>query len=310
MQRLSGSMLTRCGFIVRILCLVCWLGAHGAAPGLAQPAPDAPEPALALREQFKLQGEQLRSNAFGRPLVLQSTETEQGLRGDIYAVLAFPFRTVSSTLKQPQAWCEVMILHINTKYCHAVRGPSGSVLKVNIGRKTPQELAQAERVSFNYSVTRASVDYFEVLLDAKDGPLGTSDYRIRMEAVSLPGRQTFLHLSYSYSANLAARLAMQAYLATVGADKVGFTVLNKAADGAPVLIQGVRGVVERNTMRYYLAIDSYLQSRQLKPAAQFEGSLRYWFTAVEQYPRQLHEMDLPTYLEMKRAEHLRQQTLH
>lgn len=33
-------------------------------------------------------------------------------------------------------------------------------------------------------------------------------------------------------------------------------------------------------------------------------------TAVERYPRQLHEMDRGAYLEMKHAEHLRQQTVH
>ena len=48
---------------------------------------------------------------------------------------------------------------------------------------------------------------FEVLLDAKDGPLGTRDDRIRREAMSLPQNRTFLHLTHSYSANFAARLA-------------------------------------------------------------------------------------------------------
>jgi hypothetical protein len=37
--------------------------------------------------------------------------------------------------------------------------------------------------------------------------------------------------------------------------------------------------------------------------------LQSWFTAVEHYPRQLHEMDRPQYLEMKRSEYQRQQTL-
>jgi hypothetical protein len=35
--------------------------------------------------------------------------------------------------------------------------------------------------------------------------------------------------------------------------------------------------------------------------------LRTWFAAVEQYPRQLHEMDLQTYLAMKQVEYARQQ---
>jgi hypothetical protein len=251
----------------------------------------------------------LQTNAFQRPLVLLSSETGQGMRGDIYAKMAFPFAAVSAALKSPDQWCEVMILHINTKYCHAVLEPAGTVLTVNIGTKTPQELAQAARVKFNFNLRESTPQYFEVLLDAKNGPLGTSDYRIRMEAVALPKNKTFLHLTYSYSANMAAKLAMQAYLATVGADKVGFTVVSTSADGKPVFVDGVRGLVERNTMRYYLAIDSFMQARPAPASAQLDQRLQVWFASVEKYPLQLHEMDLRAYLEMKHAEVLRQQTV-
>lgn len=105
-------------------------------------------------------------------------------------------------------------------------------------------------------------------------------------------------------------VAMQTYLATIGRDKVGFTVVGKQADGQPEYIGGVRGVVERNTMRYYLAIDTFLGTARAAPAARFEKSLQAWFTAVERYPRQLHEMDRDEYLDMKRAEYLRQQTVY
>jgi hypothetical protein len=51
-----------------------------------------------------------------------------------------------------------------------------------------------------------------------------------------------------------ARMAMQAYLLTAGRDKIGFSITSKKADGPPTYIAGVRGAVERNAMRYYLAI--------------------------------------------------------
>ena len=146
------------------------------------------------------------------------------------------------------------------------------------------------------------------MLTAKDGPLGTSDYLIRLEAVAIPNDKTFLHLTYSYSANFAGRLAMQAYLLTGGSGKVGFTVVGALPNGQPEFIGGVRGVVERNTMRYYLAIDSFLEFARADPATQFEQRLQSWFTAVERYPRQLHEVDRGEYLVMKRAEYLRQQS--
>lgn len=268
-----------------------------------------PDPALPLHAKYAALEQQLRQNQFKRPLVLDSSETPSRLKGDIYAVVDYPSAAVSAGLNDPDNWCDIMLLHINTKYCRAVTGPSGTTLKVNIGKKTPEELAHAPRVEFKYSVGAATPEYLEIMLNAKNGPLGTSDYRITLKAVPLPNAKTFLHLSYSYSFNFAGRLAMKTYLGTIGRNKVGFTVTGNGSDGQPHYIRGVRGVVERNTMRYYLAIDSFLGAAKAAPAAQLEHRLQNWFTAVEHYPRQLHEMDRSEYLEMKRAEHVRQQTL-
>lgn len=265
------------------------------------------EAATTLHSQYSHLRERLAQSVFQQPLVLLSHETEHGLQGDIYAEMAYPFDVVSAALLQPEQWCEVMILHINTKYCQAVSAPTGTRLNVNIGTKGPQALGQSARVGFRFSVPKATADYFLVLLNAAEGPFGTSDYHIRLEAIAIPQQRTFLHLTYAYSVNLLGRLAMRTYLATVGADKVGFTLVDGSADAAPMLIGGVRGLVERNTMRYYLAIDSYFQAAPGAPAAQLEQRLQSWFSATETYPRQLHETDRAAYLEMKHAEYQRQQ---
>ena len=140
--------------------------------------------------------------------------------------------------------------------------------------------------------------------------MGTSGYRISLEAVPLPNAKTFLHLTYSYAVNFSGRLAMQTYLGTIGAGKVGFSVVGRQDNGQPDYIGGVRGLMERNTMRYYLAIDAFLDAANAAPAARSEKRLQNWFTATERYPRQLHEMDRAPYIEMKRAEVLRQQNVH
>lgn len=267
-------------------------------------------PASALLGDYTRLTPALTNNAFGQPMVLQSTESATGLSGNIYAVVPYPFAAVMTEMKSADHWCDVMILHINTKYCHAVAGPQGTRLLVNIGKKTPQAMADASRLVFRYNETRTFKNYFAITLAAKDGPLGTSNYRIRLEVVELPDKQSFVHLTYAYSVGFAGRLAMQTYLATVGAGKVGFSRLAGGADGETDYVSGVRGVVERNTMRYYLAIDSFLASRREAPAAQLEHRLQSWFNAVERYPRQLHDVDRSDYLAMKRTEVLRQQTLY
>jgi len=293
-----------------------WKGALRCLAGLAfachfGSALALPEPAsaTALRGQYTRLQQPLQNNPFGRPLVLQSTESANGLTGDIYAVVPYPFAAVSTGMRSPDHWCDVMILHINTKYCHAVAGPQGTTLRVNIGKKTPQAITEAARVEFRYSETTSTPSYFAITLSAKDGPLGTSNYRIRLEAVELADNRSFLHLTYAYNVGFSGRLAMQAYLATLGADKVGFTQIGTGSGGPPNFVAGVRGVVERNTMRYYLAIDSFLASQREPPAARLEQRLQAWFSAVERYPRQLHEVERSDYLAMKRAEVLRQQTV-
>jgi hypothetical protein len=142
----------------------------------------------------------------------------------------------------------------------------------------------------------------QVALNAPEGPFGTTDYRIRFEAAPLDSNRTFLHLAYSYTLRSAARMGMSMYLSTTGRDKVGFSVASRTPDGRPVYVGGVRGVVERNTMRYYLAVEAYLGTLDAPVAERMEKRLRAFHAALERYPRQLHELELAEYLDIKRRD--------
>lgn len=261
-----------------------------------------------LRQRHAQLREQLSNSAFGHALHIDSAESHDSLKGDVYAVLDHPFTTVRDALAEPAGWCDVLILPFNTKHCQAVGQEQGAALVVRIGRKWDQPVDQAYRLEFAYRNVAATREYFESRLNAPEGPIGTRDYRITVSAVPIPGGRTFMHLSYSYGFGFTGRLAMQAYLATVGADKIGFSVVGRDGGGQPQFIGGVRGAVERNAMRYYLAIDAYLDSLAAPPQQQAEQRIQRWFSATERYPRQLHEMDRGTYVQMKRSEVERQQT--
>ncbi|MBC7609179.1 MAG: hypothetical protein H7228_06310 [Polaromonas sp.] len=259
----------------------------------------------ALLEKHAALTGQLAQNAFGRPLVIESFEGNSAVNGNAYAVLDSPFSNVSAAFKSPNRWCEVMILHINTKYCRANSDAIPSLLKVNIGKKTPQDLNDAFALEFSMRLTSPSANHLAVQLNAEKGPLGTSNYRIELQAVPLPDGKTFMHLRYSYGYGMLGRMAMQGYLATIASGKVGFTTLT--AGKKPVYVSGMRGTVERNTMRYYLAIEAYLASLAKPQPQQLNARLEHWFDATEQYPLQLHEMDKTSYLTMKKTEYQRQQ---
>ena len=267
-------------------------------------AQESTQTANAMLEKHAELKSSLAQNQYRRPLFLESAETADTVSSTAYAVLDSPFSAVSETFKKPDHWCDVLILHINTKYCQATTNTSPSTLAVNIGKKTPQTLSESFLLEFSYRVISSSPDYLAVRLHADKGPLSTTDYQMVLQAVPLPEGKTFINLRYSYGYGLAGRLAMQAYLATIGRDKVGFSKLSQEPSSS--FVGGMRGTVERNTMRYFLAIEAYLASLKQPSAQQFNSRIQYWFDATEQYSRQLHEVDRSDYIQMKKDEYLRQ----
>lgn len=262
--------------------------------------------ATALRADYERLQPKLQKNAFHRPLYIESKESSNELEGDIYALVSQPFAVVSGALNDPSGkptnWCEVMILHLNVKYCRARQNAAGSTLTLNLGRKMEQPLEDTHPVEFNYRVLASENNYFATSLSAPQGPLSTHDYRIILQAMPADNDQTFIHLTYAYGFGMSGRIAMKGYLSTIGRGKIGFTPVGTRADGKPEYISGVRGVVERNAMRYYVAIDSFLHATGKD---QFEKRLKACIETLEQYAKQLHEVDRNTYLKMKLHEHKR-----
>ncbi len=263
--------------------------------------------AAALRARFATFGNKLATSQFKRPLYLDSAQSSTALRGDVFALIDYPFAEVDAVFNGPARWCDVLILHINTKFCAASTTAAGTVLAVNIGKKTEEPLPSTTRVEFDFRVAATAPDYLAVELHAEEGPLSTSNYRILLEAAAADAGKTVIHLTYSYAFGTAGRMAMQVYLATAGRGKVGFTITGTRPDGQPDYIGGVRGVVERNTMRYFLAIDAYLSALAVPASERLEKRLQTWYDATEAHARQLHDVERDAFLQMKRREYRRQQ---
>jgi 1-acyl-sn-glycerol-3-phosphate acyltransferase len=274
-----------------------------------------PEPASAvqalqaagLQARYAALGPQLRSNQFQGPLYLDSVETTRSSQGDVYAVVDHPLAKVSGALSSAANWCDILILHLNVKYCRGEAGRDGTRLDVRLGRKFDEPLEKATKLVFAWRVVAATPEYLDVELDAPTGPFGTRDYRILLEAVAVDPARTFIHMGYAFGYDGLGQVAMSTYLATIGRDKVGFTTTVPADGERPRHVGGTRGLAERNTMRYYLAIDAFLDALSAPPAEQLEQRISAWFAATEKYPLQLREVDRDSYLAMKRSEYRRQQ---
>jgi hypothetical protein len=286
--------------------LLCLVLAFSACRSEAAPA--EAHSATSLRALHDSMAQALQHNDFGRPLVLRSSDSDSdsGLQGEVYAELAYPFEAMSKALINPASWCELMLVHLNNRQCRLARDSQGPVLLLSVVRKYDQAPEQAMRLVLEFRVLQASADFLEVELRSAQGPMGTSNYRIVLQATALQPALSFSHFAYSYDSNAFARMATQVFLSTFGSGKVGFTVTGRHPDGTPEYIAGTRGLMERNAMRYFLAIDAYLSALSLAPAEQFEKRLDHWFSATEHYPRQLHDLDRGSYLELKRADQLRE----
>jgi hypothetical protein len=262
-------------------------GAESAAQGSAQ----------ALRARHDQLRDRLEHNPFGQPLVLISHEGDGVVQGDVYGIVEHPFSRVSEELRDPANWCHVLILPYNVKRCTS---KGGTDLTLYVGKKSHDPIDRAFRLDFRFNPVATSPDYLQRTLKAPEGPLGTRNYAITLEAAPLDERHSFIHLSYSYEYGTVSRLAMDVYLSTTGSSKVGFSTVSEG--GQVQLVKGMRGVMERNTMRYFLAIEADLDSLAAPPAQQLEARLNAWYEMSEKYRRQLWEMGRKEYLDMKRAE--------
>ncbi len=292
--------------LLLLFALLLGLRAQGAPAQMAEP-PATTSAGAALRERFAALRSQPEANPFGMPLFLQAQETENRVQGDVYALIDLPYREARPALERIDDWCRILTLHINVKYCRPTDGNARQALTVGVAPKYEQTLSSVNWVRFAFQTAAAGDEYLQIVLRAPSGPFGTSDYRMSVELVPFEGR-SLLHLSYGYSYGVTASMAMQTYLATLGRNKVGFSVVGRQADGQPIYVNGMRGVIERNVMRYYFAFDAYLAAQRRPPPDRLLKSLQEWFDATERHPRQLREVTRNEYFDMKLREFERQQT--
>ena len=104
-----------------------------------------------------------------------------------------------------------------------------------------------------------------------------------------------------------AKLALDGYLATIGRHKVGFTVTDYDELSNPVYVKGLQGIVERNSMRYFIAIRSFLDTSYLN-SEQWDKRVQHWYQLAKGFDRQFIEIREREYIETKRKEFMIRET--
>lgn len=251
----------------------------------------------------------LETSSFGLPLFLESAELDDRVHVDVYGIFEYPFSSVANVLKVPANWCDIVSLHPNVKGCTYREPPGAGLLTFYIGRKTYQPPEDTRQVIYHYRNVDKQHGYLDIILNADAGPFGTKDHRMRFEALPLDGGRTFVHVSYAYSDSVALRLAAKVYFATLGRGKVGFTVTGTDENGKPVYVGGPRGAIERNAVRYYFAIQSFMKTLRYPEKSRFSMRISEWYDLTTRYRKQLFDLDRKEYLASKTREHKNQVTL-
>jgi hypothetical protein len=247
----------------------------------------------------------LETSSFGLPIFLESFERADRVNVDVYGIFDYPFSSVVNVLNVPANWCDIVSLHPNVKACTYMELPGTWLLTFYIGRRFYQPPEDARQVLFHFRNVSQQQGYLDIILSADAGPFGTKDHSMRFEALPLGGR-TFVHVSYAYSDSAALRFAGRVYFTTLGRGKVGFTVTGTDGNSMPVYIGGSRGAIERNAVRYYFAIQSFMNTLRYPEESRFSMRTIKWYDLTSRYRKQLFDLEKKDYVDFKAKEHMNQ----
>jgi hypothetical protein len=95
----------------------------------------------------------------------------------------------------------------------------------------------------------------------------------------------------------------------LGRGRAGFTVTGIDGSGNPIYIGGQRGAIERNVVRYYLAIQSFMDTLHSPEEGRLTMRLSKWYDYTGRFKKQLFEMEKKDYVEIKTEEYKNQMVL-
>lgn len=258
-----------------------------------------------LMDYYQQLKSELANTLPGTNISLTSSIHDRVHVAEVNSLLQTPFDKISSALSQVNNWCDIMPLHFNIKACTYQIKADNQTITIYSGRKIYQAPEDSYKMTYQFVVLNQDESQLSLRLIADRGPLSTSDYLIELFAIPVD-EGTLLHIHTSYRSSFLSSTLTRLYLSTLGRNKVGFSLVQEDGEFHPV--QGMKGVIERNVMRYHLAIKSFLGTQSPSIDSQLEARLASWFAQNNHYS-QLYEMDESDYLKIKRKEWSNQQKL-
>jgi len=269
---------------------------------------------LALADSRLFLNQYFQFSAFTKPidknlaLRIQSHEQDRRLRVNVYGFVDYPYSQVADVLASPAAMCDFLILNMNVKACTYQQGERRANMTIYVAGKKYAPLYRTMKIKPYFELQKRNRSYLKVLMTSPKGSWGIKKYSVLVEASPYKNR-TLVRFSSNYESSRLNKAATSVYLKTFARKKVGFTVVGQNQLGQPEYVRGMQGVIERNAVRSYLALQAYLETAGVVTNQRLKSRLRLWFELTDTYSRQLHEMDWQSYLHNKQREYQNQARL-
>ena len=252
-----------------------------------------------IQKYEKIRAE-LANTTFGVPIHIETFSPHRKIHCHVYGIIDQKFQPFSSVMLNPKNWCEILLLHTNIKSSVMKTDKNNGVsLTIYCGRKFYQPPEDTYSLDLKYDVLDEKRDYFHLRLSGEKGPFHTRNYRINLDAAPLSEQQSVIHLSYEYDSGITMKNALKLYYATLGRKKVGFSVVGRNKQGNPIFVKGNQGLIERNSVRFYFAIQAFMETYGFQDDVRFNKRIHRWYDLVRQCPRQLYELPEKEYIENK-----------
>ena len=259
-------------------------------------------PALrAAYGEFRQQYQQLAPDI---PISIHSVRSGARIRTEVFGTVDGPFPEVAQVLERPQGYCEFLPPLFNLKACVHYRKEKQSIIRFYVGGKRYSSLFGTIRILSDLRRLANGGDYLHVQLATVNSKTRRHGYSVDIEIAPM-GRKTLARVYTDFNPDRFTRLAVAAYLHTVGGNKIGFTHV-AGPDEKRDYVRGMTGIIERNTVRAFMAMQAYLDTLTVAPEHRYDARLRRWFDLTERFPQQLHELSRAEYLSGKRRERAEQ----
>ena len=235
------------------------------------------------------------------PIYLKTVQKEKVLNVSLMGKIPFKFSDVSAVLAKPGSYCDFLPLLFNVKTCVITELNPVTRIKFYVAGKHYTPPITSYRIHAVFRLVDRTPEKIRVRLESEEDSLGKSGYDVDLVAIPLDG-ETLMYLKSRYAPGRVTRMATNTYVNVFARDKPGFTEIQEPG-GKKKLITGFPAVIERSSVRAYLALKAYTLNYHLPPDKRFEACLKTWYDLNQPYKKQLYELERDQYLQIKRREH-------